>query len=122
MKYVKIQSTKTIRVTAGLQFTNNTNVNANTSDKLKIAPEWQKLSFLITKGAPQWYPKFITEWNTVKVLVEKGIITISTEERDDIEDEKTKEKSIKLENDKKAFEKKTKAPSKKEVSLNDLGE
>lgn len=122
MKYVKIQSTKTIRVTAGLQYTDNTNANANTPDKLKIAPEWTKLSYLITKGVPQWYPKFITEWNTVKILVDKGIITISTEERDDVDDETTKEKSLKLENDKKAFESKTKASRKKEISLSELGE
>ena len=105
MKYVKIQSNKTIRVTAGLQFMNNTNVNANTADKLKISPEWPKLDCVITKGEPQWYPEFITSWPTVKALVKKGVMTISGEKRDDVE-EKVKEKAIKIENNVKAYNKK----------------
>lgn len=118
MKYVKIQSNKTIRVTAGLQFVDNTNPNANTADKLKISAEWPKLSFLIVKGSPQWYPEYITKWNTVQTLVKRGVMTISNEVRDDCEDEKVKEMANKVENNVKQYNKKVK----KEVSLDKLGE
>lgn len=122
MKYVKIQSNKTIRVTAGLQFIDNTNVNANTNDKLKVSAEWPKLSILITKGEPQWYPEYITKWNTVQALVKRGVMTISNEVRDDSEvKEEIKEVANKVENNMKEYNKKV-GKVKKEVSLEKLGE
>lgn len=122
MKYVKIQSNKTIRVTAGLQFIDNTNPNANTNDKLKVSAEWPKLSILITKGEPQWYPEYVIKWNTVQALVKRGVMTISNEVRDDSEvKEEVKEVANKVENNMKEYNKKVNK-AKKEVSLEKLGE
>lgn len=120
MKYVKIQSNKTIRVTAGLQFVDNTNPNANTADKLKISSEWPKLSYLITKGEPKWYPEFITKWDTVKALVKRGVMTISNETKEDAESGVV-EKATKLENNIKEYNKKVNK-AKKEISLAEVGE
>lgn len=73
--YVRIQSSKDIRVTMGLNCQDVTNKDAHIPDRLKINPLWPKLTVLITKGA-NWYPSEIVEWNTVKALVEQGVLTI----------------------------------------------
>ena len=73
--YVRIQSSRNIRVTMGLNCQDVTNPDAHIPDRLKINPLWPKLSVLIKQGAG-WYPSEIASWNTVKALVDDGILTI----------------------------------------------
>lgn len=74
-KYVRIQSTMTINVTAGLQAKDVTNPDAHVPDRLKVQPLWPKTTVLIKEGA-HMYPAEITTWRTVKALEAKGILTI----------------------------------------------
>lgn len=74
-KFVRIQSERTIMVTAGLQNMDVTNKDAHVADRLKISPMWPKTTCLIKKGA-YWYPAEITLWNTVKNLAKDKILTI----------------------------------------------
>lgn len=90
-KYVRIQSSVTIQVTAGLQHEDVTNKDAHVPDRLKVSPEWPKTTVLIVAGT-HMYPSEIVEWNTVKALENANIITIgaySDEADDDVA--KTKE-------------------------------
>ena len=73
--YVKIQSSTTINVTAGLQCKNVTNPDAHVPDRLKVNPSWPKCTVLIREGV-HWYPSEITEWPTVKALANDKILTI----------------------------------------------
>lgn len=75
MKYVKIQSTKTINVTPGLQAVDNTLTDLHVVDRLKISPSWPKACVLIKRGV-HWYPSEITEWPAVKALSRDNVITI----------------------------------------------
>ena len=83
--FVKIQSSKTINVTPGLQHNDVTNPDAHVPDRLRIAPTWPKTTVLIKTGV-NWYPSEITEWETVKALADKKILTIG-EFSDTCEDE-----------------------------------
>lgn len=74
-KYVKIQSSVTIQVTAGLQYLDMTDPKAAIPNKLKVQPLWSKSKIKIKQGTA-WYPAYITEWNTVKALNKDGVITI----------------------------------------------
>lgn len=85
-KYVKIQSTMNITVTGGLEFKNITNKDAHVPDRLKVAAMWPKKVVLIRQGQ-HWYPEQVAKWNTVKTLVEKGILTIGEKSSDIPEDE-----------------------------------
>ena len=73
---VRIQSSMTITVTSGLQCNDVTNKDAHIPDRLKVAPEWPKYSIQIMQGVGD-YPAEIAKWNTVKALVEAGVMTIS---------------------------------------------
>lgn len=73
---VRIQSSMTITVTSGLQCKDVTNADAHVPDRLKVAPEWPKYSIQIMQGVGD-YPAEIAKWNTVKALVEAGVMTIS---------------------------------------------
>ena len=73
---VRIQSSMTITVTSGLQCNDVTNKDAHIPDRLKVAPEWPKYSIQIMQGVGD-YPAEIAKWNTVKALVDAGIMTIS---------------------------------------------
>ena len=73
---VRIQSSMTITVTSGLQCKDVTNADAHIPDRLKVAPEWPKYSIQIMQGVGE-YPAEIAKWNTVKALVEAGVMTIS---------------------------------------------
>lgn len=75
MANVRIQSSKTITVTKGLQHVDVTNADAHVPDRLKVSPSWQKSSILIRQGVGL-YPAEIKEWNTVKALAKDGILTI----------------------------------------------
>ena len=74
-KFVKIQSSKTIQITAGLQCEDVTNPDAHVPDRLRVASRWPKLSVLIREGV-HWYPSEITEWNTLKALEKQKILTV----------------------------------------------
>lgn len=85
---IRIQSKMTIRVTPGLQAKDVTNPDAHIPDRLKVSAEWPKCTVLIKEGVGL-YPAEIAEWNTVKALVKKEIITIGgTEEATTEEQEK----------------------------------
>lgn len=92
--YVYIQSTMSIVVTAGLQNENVTNPDAHIPDRLKVNPVWPKLRMMIKAGR-HIYPKLIAEWNSVKALVNDGILTIG-EEVDSPNDVKIEEKNADL--------------------------
>ena len=82
--YVRIQSSRNIRVTMGLNCQDVTNPDAHIPDRLKINPLWPKLSVLIKQGAG-WYPSEVASWSTVKALVDDDILTI--DELSDIADD-----------------------------------
>lgn len=76
-KTVRIQSSMTITVTSGLQCSDLSNESQqNIPNRLKVAPEWPKYSIQIMQGVGD-YPAEIAKWNTVKALVEAGVMTIS---------------------------------------------
>lgn len=91
-KYVRIHSTQTINVTAGLQNDDVTNPDAHVPDRLKINPTWPKLTMLVMQGS-HLYPSEIVEWATVKALAKDKIFTIGEMVDDpDAEDEGVIEK------------------------------
>lgn len=131
-KFVQIQSEVTIKVTTGLQNKDVTNPDAHVPDRLKINPKWPKHQVLIKQGAYK-YPAEIAEWPTVKALANDKIITIgSVSELDENEmndtekamlntvSEATKEFRMPSVDETKVVEKKTKAETKKSLTLNDL--
>lgn len=89
MKLVRIQSTRTIKVTCGLQHLDVTNPDAHVPDRLKVSAEWPKCQVLIRQGVGE-YPAEIIEWPTVKALVKDKIFTIG-EKIDATTDEQIKE-------------------------------
>lgn len=115
--YVYIQSNTSIVVTAGLQNDNVTNPDAHIPDRLKVNPIWPKLRIMIKAGR-HIYPSLIVEWNTVKSLVNDGIITIG-EEVDNPNDVKMEEKAADLKTEL-AKTKKTKKVT--DIKLDDIAE
>lgn len=105
MKLVRIQSTKTIKVTSGLQLLDVTNPDAHVPDRLKVSAEWPKLTVLVKQGVGE-YPAEIIEWPTVKALVKDKIFTIG-EEIDATTEEQLNEVE-KFERDKKSIKKEKK--------------
>lgn len=93
-EYVYIQSTMSIVITAGLQNEDVTNVDAHVPDRLKVNPVWPKLRIMIKNGR-HIYPKLITQWSSVKALVNDGVLTIG-EEVDSPNDVKMEEKTADL--------------------------
>lgn len=74
---VRIQSSMTITVTSGLQCKDlSDDSQQNIPNRLKVAPEWPKYSIQIMQGVGE-YPAEIAKWNTVKALVDAGVMTIS---------------------------------------------
>ena len=92
--FVRIQSSITIRVTAGLQYEDVTNADAHVADRLKINSMWTQGMCVVEKGT-HVYPSEITSWPTVKALVKDGLFTIG--EYLDEADEKVQEKKSDLE-------------------------
>ena len=74
-EFVRIQSTKTIQVTCGLDFQDFTNYESDIANRLKVSPSWPKAMVLIREGVGN-YPKQIVEWPTVQALIKDNIITI----------------------------------------------
>ena len=92
-KMVKIHSTVTINVTAGLQNKDVTNPDAHVPDRLKVSAEWPRHTVLIREGQ-HLYPAEIKSWNTVKALANDKILTIGEEV--EVEDGKLSEEESKL--------------------------
>lgn len=77
-EFVRIQSTKTIKVTCGLDFQDFTNYESDIANRMKVSPSWPKAMILIREGVGN-YPKDILEWPTVQALVKDNILTIGQE-------------------------------------------
>lgn len=96
-KVIRIQSSKTITVTSGLQHKDVTNPNAHVQDRLKVAADWPKYSIQILEGVGE-YPAEIADWPTVKALVACGVMTISQVVEGKAKDEDVeKAKAVKVE-------------------------
>lgn len=83
-KNVRIQSSRSITVTSGLQYQDVTNPDAHIPDRLKVSPSWPKNSVMIKRGVGL-YPVEIKSWKTVQALARDGILTIGEEVDDDSE-------------------------------------
>ncbi len=105
MKLVRIQSTRTIKVTCGLQHLDVTNPDAHVPDRLKVSAEWPKCQVLIKQGVGE-YPAEIIEWATVKALVKDKVLTIG--ETLEAETDEQKKEVEKFEQEKKSIKKKEK--------------
>ena len=77
-KYVRIQSTRPIVVTGGLQAINMTDENSTEKDRLKVQQKWTAFRVQIERGTG-YYPSRIKDWSSVKTLSEKQILTIGEE-------------------------------------------
>lgn len=77
-RFVRIQSSRTINVTGGLQLINATNENSQNPDRLNVRPLWPDLTVLIKAGIG-YYPAVIQEWETVKSLADREVLTIGKE-------------------------------------------
>lgn len=73
-KYVRIQSTKNINVVGGLQ-TLDMSSEVPGHERLNSKPMWTNLTILIKQGA-HFYPGIVAEWESVKTLQNKEILTI----------------------------------------------
>ena len=112
MKFVRIQSTIDICVTAGLQGRDLTRKDSDIPDRLKVSPDWPKMTMFIHKGAGN-YPAEIAEWNTVKALVKDKVLTVGevVDENEASEEEVKSAATLKrnIENAKSEVKKKKKA-------------
>lgn len=120
--FVRIQSTKTINVTMGLQNQDVTNADAHVPDRLKVSPLWPKLIVQIKEGV-YWYPSEITKWETVKALVKDKILTIGefANETDSPEvDEQAKKLEANIANVNAKLDKPMQKKPKTQASLSDL--
>ncbi len=77
-KYVRIQSTRPIVVTGGLQAINMTDENSTEKDRLKVQQKWTAFRVQIERGTG-YYPSRIKDWSSVKTLSEKQILTVGEE-------------------------------------------
>lgn len=77
-KFVRIQSTMPIVVTGGLQNINATNEESNSPERLNIRQMWSSIKVQLANGIG-YYPSVVKEWNTVKALSAKGILTVGEE-------------------------------------------
>ena len=107
-EFVRIQSNQNISVTAGLQHEDVSNPDAHIPDRLKINPQWPKLTCLIKQGAGI-YPAYIVDWPTVKALAHDKVLTIGEfVDNANAEEQATK---LKLDNTLAEFESKKKGQS-----------
>lgn len=74
-KFVRIQSTRPIVVTGGLQAINMTDETAAVPDKLNVKPTWISFKVQLKQGTG-YYPARIAEWSSVKVLSAKEVLTV----------------------------------------------
>lgn len=73
-KYVRIQSTKNVYAVGGLQ-TLDMSSEVPGHERLNSKPMWTNLTILIKQGA-HFYPGIVAEWESVKTLQNKEILTI----------------------------------------------
>ena len=83
-KFIRIQSTRNIDVTEGLQSIDMTNRDAHVPDRFRVASAWGQTRVSIKVGAG-YYPAMIKDWGSVKALVADGTFTLG-EETDDVDD------------------------------------
>ena len=81
-KFVRIQSNTAIVVTGGLQNINATNEASNSPERLNIRQMWSNIKVPLVQGIG-YYPAVVKEWNTVKALSAKGVLTVG-EETDEV--------------------------------------
>ncbi len=74
-KFVRIQSTRPITVTGGLQAINMTDEKSLNPDKLNVKPSWTSFRVQLKQGTG-YYPARIKDWSSVKVLSSKEILTV----------------------------------------------
>lgn len=77
-KFIKVSSSVNITVNAGLKSINMSNADAHVMDRLNVKPAWVGTNIDIKQGVG-YYPSEIKNWNSVKVLVDRGVITIGEE-------------------------------------------
>lgn len=74
-KFVRIQSTRPIVVTGGLQAINMTDERSLNPDKLNVKPSWTSFRVQLKQGTG-YYPARIKDWASVKVLSSQEILTV----------------------------------------------
>ena len=74
-KFVRIQSTRPIVVTGGLQAINMTDEHSLNPDKLNVKPSWTSFRIQLKQGTG-YYPARIKDWSSVKVLSSKEVLTV----------------------------------------------
>ena len=88
-RFVRIQSTRPIVVTGGLQSINMTAYDSQNPEKLNVKASWPAFRVSIKAGAG-YYPSVIKNWATVKALSAHQILTVG-EETDIVPEEFRKE-------------------------------
>ena len=74
-KFVRIQSTRPIVVTGGLQAIDMTDEHSLNPDKLNVKPSWTAFRVQLKQGTG-FYPARIKDWSSVKVLSDKEVLTV----------------------------------------------
>ena len=77
-KFIKIQSSINITVDAGLTCIDMTNADARIAERLKIQPTWVGTRIDIKEGV-HYYPAVIKNWDSVKALAKRELLTIGEE-------------------------------------------
>lgn len=89
-KYVQISNVgKSIVLHGNMLYEELTDVRSTEKDRMKVHQLWTKVSIKIENGV-HWYPSCILEWNVVKSLVTKNILTIGAQ-KDSLEGNPEKE-------------------------------
>ena len=73
-RFIRIQSSKNIMVTAGLQSIDMTNRDAHVADRFSVAQMWTGTRVLVKKDVA-YYPAVISTWPVVKKLAELGTLS-----------------------------------------------
>lgn len=122
-EFIRIQSTKTITVTPGLQYEDYTNYDSDIPNRLKVSASWPKASIQIREGV-DLYPAVIREWDSVKALVNAGIFTIaeSIEEPSEKKVEESNKLNAALEKIEEASKKAPSNKKKKKTTLEEAAE
>ncbi len=94
-KFVRIQSTKAITVTGGLQAIDMTDERSLNPDKLNVKPSWTSFRVFLKNGTG-YYPARVKDWPSVKLLSSKEILTVGETVDTLPENYKDKEEAEKL--------------------------
>lgn len=74
-RFIRIQSSKNIAVTAGLQSIDMSNRDAHVADRLNISQVWTGTRVLVKNGVA-YYPAVLSTWPAVKKLAELNILSL----------------------------------------------